>query len=181
MKKSVTSTDLWKQASTDLRTFDSSVQDLNFRIPRVSAHFDLLPVSLTIFPVTYTLTYLLTHSMQQVLLEKLTGSQLVMKFPTFYGTQRYIMAFTSAHHLPPILGQIKPVHAPTSDFLKIHPNIILPSTSLSPQWSLPLRFPHENLVHTSHIFITFRLYCLSIVRTGWYVWHSLCCDVNTVQ
>ena len=34
-----------------------------------------------------------------VLLEKLTGSQLVKKFPTFYGTQRFITAFTSARHL----------------------------------------------------------------------------------
>ena len=34
-----------------------------------------------------------------VLLEKLTGSQLVKKFPAFYGTRRFITAFTSAHHL----------------------------------------------------------------------------------
>jgi hypothetical protein len=34
-----------------------------------------------------------------VLLEKLTGFQLVKKFPTFYGTQRFIAAFTSACHL----------------------------------------------------------------------------------
>ena len=34
-----------------------------------------------------------------VLLEKLTGFQLLKKFPTFYGTQTFISAFTSACHL----------------------------------------------------------------------------------
>jgi len=37
--------------------------------------------------------------MQRVLLEKLTSSQLVKKYPAFYGTQRFITAFTRAHHL----------------------------------------------------------------------------------
>ena len=32
-------------------------------------------------------------------LEKLTGLQLVKKFPAFYGTRRFITAVTSAHHL----------------------------------------------------------------------------------
>ena len=36
----------------------------------------------------------------RVLLEKLTSFQLVKKFPTFHGTQRFITAFTSACHLP---------------------------------------------------------------------------------
>ena len=35
----------------------------------------------------------------RVLLEKLTGFQLVKKFPAFYGTKRFITAFTSARHL----------------------------------------------------------------------------------
>ena len=43
-------------------------------------------------------TYLLTQ-WSTFLLENLTGSQLVKKFPTFYGTRRFIAAFTSARHL----------------------------------------------------------------------------------
>jgi hypothetical protein len=35
----------------------------------------------------------------RVLLEKLTGYKLVKKFPAFYGTRRFITAFTSACHL----------------------------------------------------------------------------------
>ena len=44
----------------------------------------------------------------------------------------------------PALGQPNPVHIPTSHFLEIHPNIIHPSTPRSPQWSLSLRFPHQD-------------------------------------
>ena len=35
----------------------------------------------------------------RVLLEKLTGLQLVKKFPAFHGTRRFITALTSIHHL----------------------------------------------------------------------------------
>jgi hypothetical protein len=42
--------------------------------------------------------YLLTP-WSRVLLEKLTGLQLVKKFPAFYATRRFITALTSARHL----------------------------------------------------------------------------------
>jgi len=41
----------------------------------------------------------------RVLIEKLTGFQLVKKFPAFYGTRRFITAFTSDRHLS-ILNKI---------------------------------------------------------------------------
>ena len=47
---------------------------------------------------TYLLTYLLTP-WRRVLLEKLTGLQLVKKFAAFYGTRRFITALTSVRHL----------------------------------------------------------------------------------
>jgi hypothetical protein len=56
------------------------------------------------------------------------------------------------HKRPPritILSQPNPVLTPTSHFLKIRPNIIVPSTPRSPQRSLSVRFPHQKPVHTS--------------------------------
>jgi len=51
---------------------------------------------------TYLLTYLFTRFLTpwgRILLEKLTGFQLVKKFPAFYGTRRFITALTIARHL----------------------------------------------------------------------------------
>jgi len=52
-----------------------------------------------LFPsLTYLLTYWLTP-WSIVLFENLTSFQLVKKFPTFYGTRRFITVPTSARHL----------------------------------------------------------------------------------
>ena len=48
--------------------------------------------------LAYLLIYLLTP-WSRVFLEKLTASQLVKKFPAFYGTRRFITALTSARQL----------------------------------------------------------------------------------
>ena len=46
--------------------------------------------------ITYFLSSLLTYLLQGVLLEKLTDSQLVNKFPTFYGNRNFITSFTTS-------------------------------------------------------------------------------------
>ena len=49
-------------------------------------------------PMIPAFTYLLTP-WSRVLLEKLASLQLVKKFPTFYGTRRFLTALTRARHL----------------------------------------------------------------------------------
>jgi len=64
----------------------------------INRHAYLLSYSLIYLPTSYLLTYLLTL-WSKVRLGKLIGSQLVKKFPAFYGTRMFITAFTSARHL----------------------------------------------------------------------------------
>ena len=93
-------------------------------------------------------TYLLTP-WSTFLFEKLTGSAASQEIPRILWNLK--VHYCTHKCLPPlpILSQLHPVPTTPSHFLKIHLNIILPSTSGSPQWSLSLRFPHQNPVHTS--------------------------------
>ena len=84
------------------------------------------------------LTYLFTYSLTawcRVLLENLTGLQLVKKFPAFHVTRRFITALTSVRHL--FLSWASPIQSisqhPTSWrsilILSTHLRLGLPSTS----------------------------------------------------
>jgi len=70
-------------------------------------------------PYGQCLTYLFIP-WNGVLPDKLIGLQLVKKFPTFYGTRRFITAFRRARHLSLTWTTLIPVHTLTSNFLKIH-------------------------------------------------------------
>jgi len=64
--------------------------------------FTYLFTYLLTYLFTYLLIYLLIYLLtpwSRVHLEKLTGTQLVKKFPEFYGTRKFFTAFTSARQL----------------------------------------------------------------------------------
>ena len=64
-------------------------------------------------------TYILTP-WSRVLLEKLTGFQLVKKFPAFYGTRKFITAVTSARHLSlPLASSIQSIHPHSTSWKSI--------------------------------------------------------------
>ena len=96
----------------------------------------------------HVLTYLLTPC-SRVLLEKLTGFAANQEIPRILWNRKVLYRTHKSPPPVPILSQHHPVPTTPSHFPKIHLNIILPSTSWSPEWSLSLSFPHQNLMHTS--------------------------------
>jgi hypothetical protein len=63
-------------------------------------HATEIPASSSLFSATWIkYTSLILNLRFHGLLEKLTVSQLVKKFPAFYGTRKFITAFTTAGHL----------------------------------------------------------------------------------
>jgi len=99
--------------------------------------------------IVIVLTYLFTP-WSRVLLEKLTSSQLVKKFSTFYGTRKFITVFTSARHLS--LYSASPIQSitphPTSWRLILmlfsHLHLVLPSDLFPAGFS-----PPPNLIYAS--------------------------------
>ena len=92
------------------------------------------------------LTYLLTAGCT-VLLEKLTGLQLIKNFPRISRNTK--VHYRTHKRLPTlsIVGQPNPVHIPTYHLLEIRQNIIRPFMPRSHQWSPSFRFPQQDTIH----------------------------------
>ena len=98
---------------------------------------------------SYLLIYLLTYSVEQIPSWEANRIAASQQIPCILWNPK---VHYRSHKWPPpvpILSQLDPVHVPTSHFLKIHLNIILPSTPGSSKWSFFLRFPHQNSAHAS--------------------------------
>ena len=137
----------WNQSFREIRC------GLLFKTPLLSPNIHQPQASLlTILKIMYTaaqaITYLLTYSMMQSPSWEANSFADSQEIPRI---SRNLKVHYRTHKRPPpvsILGQPNPVHIPLSHLLEIHPNIIHPSTPRSPQWSLSLRFPHQDPTHT---------------------------------
>ena len=100
-------------------------------------------------PCTHTHTHKLTYSMEQSPsweANRFTASQ---EIPRILWNPKVHYRIHKCLPTVPVLGQLDPVHTPTSYFLKVHHDIILPPTSGSPKWLLSLRFPHKRPEYAS--------------------------------
>ena len=129
------------------------------------------------------LRYYLLTPWYRVLLEKLTGLQLVMKFPAFHGTRRFITALTSVRHLS--LSWASPIQS-----IYPHPtswrSVLILSTHLSlglPSGLFPAGFPTKTLYTITRLmllnilFMLVFLYCMFVpyfVRSVFLYWFIYC-------
>ena len=129
------------------------MSDIFFEVCQFQHHTNLCSKCTILF---HCITYSILTPWCRVLLEKLTGLQLVKKLPAFHGTQRFITALTSVRHLS--LSWASPIQSiyphPTSwRSILILPPIyaqVSPVVSSSPV-SPPRSYTPRLLTHTRHM------------------------------
>jgi hypothetical protein len=92
----------------------------------------------------YSYIWLQVTPWSWTLLEKLIVTQLVKELPFFYGTRRFITAFSRARHWS--LSWARWIKSKSSCPIFLRSSVILfPSTSLSSKWSLSFKHPNQIL------------------------------------
>jgi hypothetical protein len=114
-------------------------------------------ISLITYLPTYLLTYLLTALLSYCMQQSPSKAYLSSANQEISHILWNPKVHFRIHKCPPpvhVMIQLDPNHAPTSHFLRIHLNIILPSKSGFSKWSLFFRRIQQNPVYTSTILLT---------------------------
>ena len=117
-----------------------------------SVHFSTLPYSKqgngseTNLSGLYSRNSSLTHSMEQSPSSEVNRFAASQEIPRILWNPKVRYRTHKCPATIPILSQLDPVHTPTSHFLKIHLDIIIPSKPGLPKLTLSFRFPHQNPV-----------------------------------
>ena len=93
--------------------------------------------------------YVFTHSMQHSPSWEANLFSASQEIPRILWNPKIHYHIQSARHLSLSSASLIQSMTPSFHFLKTQINIILPSTSGSPKWSLSLRFPYQNPVYAS--------------------------------
>jgi hypothetical protein len=139
--------------------------------------FDILFILIHTYKHKRTCTYIHVYIHEQRPSWGTEVLQTLKKFPTFFGTRRFIALFTKSEPLIPILSQINPVNTKPSFFSNIHINVILNLNLGLPNCLSPSSF----LTRTLYTVILFYrwvarsayLILLALINLRNYMWRSV--------